>query len=203
VSVRVISAVFEHSEATGTARLVLLAIADASDHHGAGCWRGKETIARMARTSRATVTRSITELEALGELVVDRRAGRTSTYQILLPGIATDGGYPQPPANPAQNEPTNPAQNEPTPPEVGSNRAYGRPTGAPTPGSPVSRDPCTYPSIDPRAETADPAPPHTQPVDNHQGPTDAGRALIADARARAREADALSPLRRSRGGDPK
>src|SRR6186713_408890 len=90
VSIRVMTAVFDRSEATGSDRLVLLVIADRSNDDGAGCFRGRESIARMARVSPATVTRSIARLEELGELVVERRAGFTSLYRITLPGVCSD-----------------------------------------------------------------------------------------------------------------
>jgi hypothetical protein len=125
MSIRVMTAVFDYSESTGSDRLVLLVIADRSADDGSGCWRGKESIAHMARVSRATVTRALANLEALGELVVDRRPGTTSEYRIVLPTV--DNSAP-------------PAQSEPTAERPGSKRAGGRLTGEPGVGSPVSRD---------------------------------------------------------------
>ena len=87
MSVRALTAVWDHSRARLADRLVLLAIADAVNHDGRGCWRGKETLARMAKVSRSTVTRSIATLEELGELHVERRPGRSSLYTVTLPGV--------------------------------------------------------------------------------------------------------------------
>jgi hypothetical protein len=120
MSVRVMTAVFDYSEARGNDRLILLVIADRSNDDGTGCWRGKESIAHMARTSRATVTRSIARLEEIGELVVFHRPGATSQYQIVLPGVGSR----------CADLPPREAQSEPT----------GRLIGEPGVGSPVSRD---------------------------------------------------------------
>ena len=81
------TAVFDHSEARGNDRLVLLVIADRSDDDGTGCWRGRESIAHMARIHPNTVTNAIRRLEELGELIVERRDGNTSAYQIVLPSV--------------------------------------------------------------------------------------------------------------------
>jgi hypothetical protein len=78
------TAVFDYSEARGSDRLVLLVIADRSDDDGTGCFRGKESIARMARVSRATVTAAIRRLQEIGELEVEQRPGRTSRYRVTV-----------------------------------------------------------------------------------------------------------------------
>jgi hypothetical protein len=176
------TAVFDHSESTGSARLVLLVIADRAGDDGAGCWRGKESIAHMARVSRTTVTEAIKALEALGELEVDRRPGATSQYRVVLPGVGTRPDSGRPPGRIPADQPADPAGIRPTVGQTG-----GRPVGQ-TGGRDTSLD--TSIALGPA------------PVDKPE-PTAVGRALIAEAKARAREADALSPLRRSRGGDPK
>lgn len=129
-------AVFDHSESTGSDRLLLLAIADACDHDGTGCWKGKETLAAMARVSRATATRSIARLVQLGELEVAERAGTSSLYSVLLPGLGA-----------AQSEPG------------------GRLTREPGGGSPVSRDPSTTrPDQDPEPRAARPNEPEADRI---------------------------------------
>lgn len=87
MSIKAMTAVFDHSETRGSTRLVLLAIADRSHSDGTGCWRGKESLARMARVSRATVTDAIRTAEELGELIVERRDGATNVYRLVLPGL--------------------------------------------------------------------------------------------------------------------
>lgn len=61
--------VWKHSQATGRARLVLLAIAD---HQGEiGAWPSLETLAKMVNASTRSVQRDIEYLQELGELKVD------------------------------------------------------------------------------------------------------------------------------------
>lgn len=173
------TAVFDHSESTGSDRLVLLVIADRSDDSGRGCWRGKESIAHMARVDRATVTRSIARLEALGELVVDRRPGRTSEYRISLPGVtdSEDG--------PARSV-ANPAQIAPTPENGGRRNLRLHPAqDAPTPGAPVRRDTSldvsyTRAPTAPRGRSAPATPPAPAPPAHREpGRVNLGRGLGA------------------------
>ncbi len=70
MSIRVMSDVWDLSESTGSARLVLLAIADSCDHDGTNAWPAIETISKKTKVSRSTVKRAIKELVALGELRV-------------------------------------------------------------------------------------------------------------------------------------
>ena len=61
--------VWKYSQATGRARLVLLAIAD---HQGEiGAWPALETLAKMVNASTRSVQRDIEYLQELGELRVD------------------------------------------------------------------------------------------------------------------------------------
>jgi DNA-binding MarR family transcriptional regulator len=84
VSIRVMTQVFDHSQARLADRLVLLVIADRCDDDGAGCWRGRESIAQMAGVSPSQVTISIRRLREMGELEVIERPGRTNEYRIVL-----------------------------------------------------------------------------------------------------------------------
>jgi hypothetical protein len=70
MSIRVMSDVWDLSESTGSARLVLLAIADSCDHDGTNAWPALETIAKKTKVSRSTVKRAVKELVGLGELRV-------------------------------------------------------------------------------------------------------------------------------------
>ena len=75
MSIQVMNAVWKHSQSTGRARLVLLAIAD---HQGEmGAWPSIATLADMTNASELSVKRDIAELEALGELKVQRRQAPT------------------------------------------------------------------------------------------------------------------------------
>jgi hypothetical protein len=78
VSVQASTWVWQHSESTGNARLVLLAIADAADQHGENAWPAQQTIADMVRVSVRTVRRLVADLVELGELEVEQHAGGTS-----------------------------------------------------------------------------------------------------------------------------
>lgn len=85
------AAVLHHSRAKGTAKLILLGIAN---HAGdGGAWPYVETLARYANVDERTAQRAIRELVKLGELHVDRQAGgfakmrndaRPNRYDVLV-----------------------------------------------------------------------------------------------------------------------
>ena len=93
MSIKVMSAVWDDSEATGNARLVLLAIADSADHDGTNAWPAIDTIAKKTRLSRSTVKRKIQELVSLAELAVVpgpshiRSDRRPNGYEVRLPSL--------------------------------------------------------------------------------------------------------------------
>ena len=76
--------VFQSSRATGSDRLVLLAIADRTNDEGQDAWPSIRAVAEKARMNERTVHRSLVRLEALGELQVERRPGRASVYTIVM-----------------------------------------------------------------------------------------------------------------------
>lgn len=80
--------VYEHSEATGNDRLVLLAIADEADDDGANGHPSVDRIAHKARATKRTTLRSIERLEEAGALVVTRPEkrgrGRFNTYAVVM-----------------------------------------------------------------------------------------------------------------------
>ena len=83
--------VWQESQSTGRARLVLLAIAD---HQGEiGAWPSIETIAGMVNASERSVQRDIQELIDLGELIVLWRKAPTKNrykanlYWVNLPSV--------------------------------------------------------------------------------------------------------------------
>lgn len=91
--------VWDHSQAGGTDRLVLLAIADSADHDGSNAWPSIATIARKCQISERTVQRSIRSLVDLGEIVVVPQGGGTPTmspdrrpnlYRVTMRSGATD-----------------------------------------------------------------------------------------------------------------
>jgi len=75
VSVKTMAWVWDHSRTEGTARLVLLAIADHAGHDGRDAYPSQDTIAQKCRVSVRTVRRAIGQAVALGELAVEEHGG--------------------------------------------------------------------------------------------------------------------------------
>ena len=82
MSIDAIKAVLADSEATGSARLVLLVLAEHADDDGV-CWPSIALIARECRCSKRYVIKMIQRLEAEGEVIVDRST-RPSRYHITV-----------------------------------------------------------------------------------------------------------------------
>jgi len=80
MSIHVSEWVWEHSEAKGSARLVLLAIADYANREGEHAYPKVSTIAAKCRISEETVRKAIIDLTALGELEVVRNGGGAGSY---------------------------------------------------------------------------------------------------------------------------
>jgi hypothetical protein len=78
MSIKIMTAVWEHSRATGTDRLVLLALADIADDNGE-CWPSVAHIAHKCRIDPRTTQRRIRSLQKLGEVVVVVGGGKSST----------------------------------------------------------------------------------------------------------------------------
>jgi DNA-binding transcriptional MocR family regulator len=95
-------AVWKHSEATGNARLVLLALADHVNEQRVQvgdpweAWPSQNTLARICNCSRSSVKRALEELRELGEIedTGERKLRGTVVYEILpdlLPDMAHSG----------------------------------------------------------------------------------------------------------------
>lgn len=91
MSIEIMNAVWRHSQSSGRARLVLLAIAD---HQGEiGAWPSIATIAKMVNASERSVQRDIQELQKLGELRVEvqnaptRNQYKSNRYWVTLSGV--------------------------------------------------------------------------------------------------------------------
>jgi len=91
MSIQIMNAVWQHSQADGRARLVLLSIAD---HQGEiGAWPSIATIAKMVNASERSVQRDIQHLQAIGELRVEVQSAPTKSqyksnlYWVTLPGV--------------------------------------------------------------------------------------------------------------------
>ena len=88
MSVYASKAVWKHSKAVGSARLVLLCIAEHYNDKSQTAWPSTATIARETRVSIRQVKRAIKQLVDDGELDVIQEGlgrGNTAVYQILLP----------------------------------------------------------------------------------------------------------------------
>lgn len=91
MTVEAMAIVLHHSSAQGTAKLVLLGIAN---HDGdGGAWPSIDTLARYANVDRRTVQRAIEQLIEVGELKREERAGgdrrtraqyRPNLYRIMV-----------------------------------------------------------------------------------------------------------------------
>lgn len=83
MSVEATRSVWRHSQSRGTARLVLLAIADNADDGGLA-FPGHEHIAEKCLISRRSVIDNIKGLEGSGELGVRHRRNVGNVYRIML-----------------------------------------------------------------------------------------------------------------------
>lgn len=88
MSVQALSWVFDHSEATGSDRLVLLTMANHYSRDGL-CCPSFDTIGREARLSRSTVIRAVQSLEQGGHVGVvrDVQRGRSKVNHYRLLGF--------------------------------------------------------------------------------------------------------------------
>lgn len=147
MSIKVMSWVWEHSQAQGIDRLVLLAIADSANDTGGQAWPSRLTLARKAGVDEKTVRRAVLRLVEMGELAVAERAGqgRANVYSVLMP---TQGGQSAPGQNAPPAGAPRPRAGRPrgaeSPNRGGTaphNPSLNRPTGSlRDPGSAKSRD---------------------------------------------------------------
>lgn len=84
--------VWSHSASRGVDRLVLLAIADASEDDGGNAWPSTATLAAKAGVDERTVQRSVRRLVESGELTMKPNAGKkgTNVYRVTM----TPGSVP-------------------------------------------------------------------------------------------------------------
>lgn len=85
MSIKAYKAVWEHSQQSGGALVVLLALADHANDEGY-CWPGIERIARYANVKERQIQRHIRALEDAGEIETRQGDGRgnTNVYYIKL-----------------------------------------------------------------------------------------------------------------------
>jgi len=82
MSVKIMSRVWEHSQASGSDLLLLLALADNADD-GGYCWPGIEYLAAKIRMTEHSVINITRRLEQAGELLVSRSRRHGNRYLVL------------------------------------------------------------------------------------------------------------------------
>ena len=115
MSNKVLNAVWDHSAAKGSARLVLLAMADEANDEGllTAYRRSYSHLARKANTDASTVRRAVQQLAELGEVeVLATGSGRQQAdYRVTLPGVGEGRQDAHPaPAAPAASVGSTPTQ---------------------------------------------------------------------------------------------
>lgn len=107
MSIRVMTWVWEHSEASGTELLLLLAIADAADDAGRNAWPSVNTLARKTRLAPRTVQRLLAKLAEAGHLVITpSKGGRSSnSYNLVLDATKPDDTGPPTTSKPDEGYP--------------------------------------------------------------------------------------------------
>lgn len=88
MSIKIMTRVWESSQASGSDLLLLLALADNADDTGY-CWPGIEYLARKIRMTTQSVISITRRLEETGELVVARSRRHGNCYVILV-GMSDD-----------------------------------------------------------------------------------------------------------------
>jgi hypothetical protein len=159
MSVKVMNWVFENSRSDGYDRLVLLALADRTNDAGLDAWPSVPTIAAKSRMDARTVRRCLVRLEALGELQVERRQGRSSRYAIIMQVPLSLPLSVQQPSQAAQDNAQTPDSLSPLTdrqgcPSVTPDRQSGGRVGEGTPGRLPSDPSSTYSTHTPRARAA-------------------------------------------------
>lgn len=87
MSIKVMSAVWEHSQQSGGALLVLLALADFANDDG-HCYPSVGTLADKSRMSRRNVQYILRDLEAAGEITAALDGGKNGTTGYIIMGGA-------------------------------------------------------------------------------------------------------------------
>lgn len=92
--------VWEHSSASGTELLVLLAIADCADDAGGNAFPSRQTLAKKVRLDPSTVRRVVRRLEDGGHVTIEPSAGRgrANVYTVRME-------VPDPDEKPVDNSP--------------------------------------------------------------------------------------------------
>lgn len=101
MSIRVMTAVFDHAPVAGTKLTVLLALADWASDEGV-CWPSIPALAAKARTSERSAQRACRDMQAAGLLEIAEGEGRNGTNRFRIradrfgDGKCESGGQPAP-----------------------------------------------------------------------------------------------------------
>lgn len=161
--------VWDQSRSGPTQRLVLLAIADCANDRGTDAYPAASTLAKKTGLSERGVRKAINDLQSIGELEVDYKAGPKgcNRYRVLMPDLAPHAG-----SDPAPRATLDPELSAGYPehgaglegtrhdvhsaPRAGSSRHHvpgtrHETTGDPAPGAPEPslNHPPTEPSLEP------------------------------------------------------
>lgn len=127
MSVAATTWVWEHSQAKGSARLVLLALADHAGQDGGDAYPSITRLSERCGLCERTVQDSIKTLTELGEIVVEKRCGRNGTNRYRLPLRPAESAPPQD-LHPAESAPS-----------TGRSRRVDRQTTTPEPANPAPK----------------------------------------------------------------
>lgn len=190
MSVEAIALVLHHSSLSGTAKLVLVGIAN---HEGdGGAWPSVETLAKYAGKDRRTVQRAVAEAVQAGELRVDAQAGgdehtrpdhRPNRYRVLVRcPEGCDGTTNHRGAASASPRPNGAA---PAPERGGVSDAHG--------AAPVPPEPSLEPSLEPAAKMPRARDLHFDAVARHWGTATRSEAAFVAKIARELKAAGATP----------
>lgn len=161
MSIKVMGAVWEHSEAQGATLLVALAVADFADDEG-GAFPKISTLAAKARISKRTAQYAIRRLVKLGELTVDaggKGPKNTNAFTVCLSRLKDK----------PKRTPPNDAKGAKSAPMPGAKGANGNTEGCNLRPRPIQNDPSCEPSVKQKRRAANKPPPSATKTKSNKG----------------------------------
>jgi len=176
--------VWQHSEQSGTALLMLLAIADNANEYGEA-WPAVGTLATKCRMSIRNAQALLSKLDESGELVIGRQAGQptpagpTNLYTIVTPGAQRrEGVKPTAPLSTNGVKPTAPQGVKPSVARGEVQRSEGVKPTAPKP-SLNRQEPISPPLTPPRGQVREEEEEEEETIEKDDGKADLIDGLIA------------------------
>lgn len=127
MAIGVMEWVWTHSKAKKGSRLVLLAIADCASADGSNAFPSMAELMRKTALSERGIQAAISDLEKIGELVVERTTGKGNRYRVVM---ATSADEPVQGKSPAENAPPQNLRGEESAPPQNVRPAESAPTPA-------------------------------------------------------------------------